>query len=273
MPRSRRTSPWGKVRPDGSAGWLTSEGEQESREPTTSATLNVTQVGREPTNSADLHVTLAKSDLPPPSNLLVARSYASIQAREFRRFSSPRRALKRELRNTIGRAPQDLEGTLLYLIADCDLRAYDARQASKRWGRAYYMLGLPAAILATIAGAAALASTVDLVAVAIVALVSAGLTTAATFLNSNENKQSNNKLSAAWQELADDARLAIIQYGQEVRESEDDKSKRNDAATSLMRTVILFNKRKSALLRGDLTPIPQGTGSASPPGHQQGDRQ
>ena len=243
-----------------------SAGRREDREPTKSAILNIAQAGREPSNSAILNVTLDKSDLPPPSNLLVARSYAPIQAREFRRFSSPRRALKRELRKTIGRAPQDLEGTLLYLIADCDLRAYDTQQASMRWGRAYYMLGLPAAVLATIAGATALASTAGRIAVAIVALISAGLTTAATFLNSNENKQSNSKLSAAWQELADEARLAIIQYGQEVSESEANKSIRKEAATSLMRSVIRFNKRKSSLLRGDLTPVPEETGSASPPG-------
>jgi hypothetical protein len=202
------------------------------------------------------------TDLPPISDLL-ARSYAPIRAREFRLLSSPRRKLKRELEKTIGQAPEDMRGVLLSLIADCDLRAYDAQRSSKWWSRAYYMLGLPAAVLATIAGAAALVSSTGRIAVAIVALASAGLTTAATFLNSNENKQSNSKFSAAWQELADEVRLTLIQYGQEMSESKDDRSLRKAAVNSLIRSGVHFNKRKSALLRGDLTPIPREIVSAS----------
>jgi hypothetical protein len=138
---------------------------------------------------------------------------------------------------------------MISLIADCDLRAYNTNRVGKRWARAYYLLGLPAAVLATIAGAAGLASAAGRIPAAIVALAAAGLATAATFLNSNENKQQNGKLSAAWQELADDVRLAVIRYGRIRAQA--------FAEDALINDVIYFNRRKSALLRGDLAANPE----------------
>jgi hypothetical protein len=169
-------------------------------------------------------------------------------ARSFRWLDTPRRQLKRKLDNALGEAPHDAMGVLISLISDCDLRAYDTRRASKRWGSAYYFLGLPAAVLATIAGAAGLATAAGRIPAAIIALVAAGLATAATFLNSNENKQQNSKLSAAWQELADDVRLTVVKYS---------VSKDPLTQEHLLRDVISFNKRKSALLRGDLASMPE----------------
>jgi hypothetical protein len=163
-------------------------------------------------------------------------------------LASPRRKLKRRLEAAIGEVPDSEMGVLLSLIADGDLRAYDTRRASQRWGRAYYSLGLPAAVLATVAGAAGLASAAGRIPAAIVALVSAGLSAAATFLNSNENKQQNNRLSAAWQELADDVRLAVLRHSRLRMGS------RIAAQDRLMTDVIAFNKRKGALLRGELPP-------------------
>ncbi|MCW2890431.1 MAG: hypothetical protein JWL58_7293 [Streptosporangiaceae bacterium] len=163
--------------------------------------------------------------------------------------SNPRRRLKRRLNEAIGEAPKGAMGVLLLLIADCDLRAYDAARVSKRWGSAYYFLGLPAAVLATIAGATGLASTAGRIPAAIVALVSAGLTAAATFLNSNENKQQSNRLSAAWQELADDVRLAILRHSESKPELRDTSTE-----DQLITEVIGFNKRKGALLRRELPP-------------------
>jgi len=182
---------------------------------------------------------------------LVAASYAEVQGRERRWTSNPRRRLKRLRDKAIGEAPNDAMGVLISLIADCDLHAYNARSAGKWWGRAYYLLGLPAAVLATIAGAAALLSTAGRIPAAIVALVSAGLTTAATFLNSTENRQQNISFSAAWQQLADDARLTVITYGTLAYDS--NQSSKDDF---LIQQVIYLNRRKGALLRGDLTPLP-----------------
>jgi hypothetical protein len=183
------------------------------------------------------------------ASALIAASYAETESRERHWFSNPRRRLKHLRDKAIGEAPNDAMGVLLSLIADCDLHAYNAQSAGKWWGRAYYLLGLPAAVLATIAGAAALASSAGRIPAAIVALVSAGLTTAATFLNSNENKQYDIKFSAAWQQLADDARLAVIKYSTIADNSS--YSTNNDF---LIQQVIHLSKRKSALIRGDLTP-------------------
>lgn len=183
---------------------------------------------------------------------LIAASYAGVESRERYWFSNPRRRLKRLRDKAIGEAPNDAMGVLLSLIADCDLHAYNTQSIGKWWGRAYYLLGLPAAVLATIAGAAALVSTTGRIAVAVVALISAGLTTAATFLNSNENRQNNIRFSAAWQQLADDARLAVIKYGTLA-----DNSHPFTKDDFLIQQVIHLNKRKSALLRGDLTPPPE----------------
>jgi len=167
---------------------------------------------------------------------------------------SPRRRLKQRLEQAIGEASHDAMGVLLSLIADCDLRAYDSRLASKRWARAYYLLGLPAAILATIAGAAGLGSTAGRIPAAIIALFSAGLSAAATFLNSNDNKQQSTKISAAWQELADDVRLAILRY--RVTSTE-------PPHLEMISDVIGFNKRKAALLRGEISEASKSTPSDS----------
>jgi hypothetical protein len=195
---------------------------------------------------ADLTLALGANS----TSSIVAASYPSADVRRFRWLSSPRGELKRKRDRAIGEAPKEAMVVLLSLIADCDLRALNTQRAGKWWGRAYYLLGLPAAVLATVAGAAALASAAGRIPAAIIALVSAGLTTAATFLNSSENKKHNVEFSAAWQQLADDARLTVIQSG---AVGDDYTSGYNDF---LIRHVVQFNKRKSALLRGDLTPPP-----------------
>jgi len=189
-------------------------------------------------------------------------SRIEVRARRYFLRPNPRKRLKRRRDEALGEAPNDAMGVLLSLIADCDLRAFDTLRSGKRWASAYYLLGLPAAVLATIAGAAGLASTAGRIPAAIIALIAAGLATAATFLNSNENKQRNNKLSAAWQELADDVRLAVVQN------AEDARTKDRDFYDShpLIRDVIRFNKRKSALLRGDISSGPEVTDVPSPPG-------
>ena len=204
----------------------------------------------------------------PSISRLVIDSYVTA-ARKPRWFSSPRRVLKRKVEGTIGQAPETAMTALRALLEEFDLRANEARQASKRWSGAYYMLGLPAAVLTVIAGAAGLASTAGRIPAAIIALVAAGLTTAATFLNgSNENSQRNNNLSAAWQELANGVRSALLRYGQEKRKYHDDDRRSTAAADSLLASVVYFNKRKSALLRGDLSNIPEEPQPSPPCGRR-----
>lgn len=88
--------------------------------------------------------------------------------------------------------------------------AESERHAARRWGRLYFLVGLPAAILAAIAGATALASTAGRVAAGIVALISSALTATATFLDSQTRRRSHENLAAGWQVLANDAHVRRI---------------------------------------------------------------
>lgn len=138
------------------------------------------------------------------------------------------------------------------LIAEGDLNAYDTRRTSRWWGRAYYLLGLPAAVLAAVAGATGLISAAGRVPAAIIALVAAGLTAAATFLKSDENQKNNIVMSAAWSELADDARLQHLSYAQAVQKLKDSSDK-TILADDYWARVLGLHRRKGRLLRGDAT--------------------
>jgi len=150
---------------------------------------------------------------------LLLSSSATIEtlSKAGRLWKSPRRQLRKALEAAIGSVPDDVYSTFRSLIAERDLNAFYLRRASRWWGRAYYVLGMPAVVLATIAGATGLASTAGRVPAAIIALIAAGLTAAATFLNSCDNQRNNIVMSAAWSELADDARLHNLSYIQAMR--------------------------------------------------------
>jgi len=165
-------------------------------------------------------------------------------------WGSPRRRLRKAMQASIGQPLDDIETTFRSLIAECDLNAFDTRRASRWWGRSYYMLGLPAAVLATVAGATGLASTAGRVAAAVIALVAAGLTTAATFLNSDNNKRRNIVMSAAWSELADDARLHNLSYIQATERVEDPLTKA-EVVNEYWGRIIVLHRRKGRLLRGE----------------------
>jgi len=114
-------------------------------------------------------------------------------------------------------------------------------------------------VLAAVAAATGLISTTGRVAAAIIALVASGLTAAATFLNSKDNQNRNNLMSAAWSELADDARLQHLSYIQSGKQSSDPEESAKLADT-YWHQVLTLHRRKSRLLRGDLssgeTPAP-----------------
>ena len=81
--------------------------------------------------------------------------------------------------------------------------AWYSRRAS-RWGRVYLTLGLPAAVLAAVAGAAALASTTTRIVGGIIALTSAGFSAAAAFLDSRNSQQGFAALAGSWSALGSD---------------------------------------------------------------------
>ncbi|QKV77823.1 hypothetical protein [Amycolatopsis sp. Hca4] len=174
---------------------------------------------------------------------------------------SARSRLKKRLREALGTAPEEPLGVLESVMAEADLNAFDARRSSLRWGRAYYLLGVPAVILATIAGATGLATAAGRVAAAVIALVSAGLSAAATFLNSQEQRKASGRLCAAWQELADDARMELIQRAQALKTG----TPGDDVfGTTYWEKVLELHRRKGYLLRGDLAPEQITTDRARP---------
>jgi len=78
---------------------------------------------------------------------------------------------------------------------------------SRRWARIYLCLGLPASILAAVAGATGLAASAGRVPAAIIALISAALAAGATFLESGRRREYHQAMSGAWQALANDAHV------------------------------------------------------------------
>ena len=84
------------------------------------------------------------------------------------------------------------------------------RSKAHFWSRVYFIVGLPAAILAAFAGATALATPRLAVLAGIIALIAAGLTAAATFLDSATRETSYNNLAAGWQVLTNDAHMGFI---------------------------------------------------------------
>jgi len=168
--------------------------------------------------------------------------------------NSPRRQLKKRLQTAIGRALEEPEDVLESIVAESDLHAFDNRRGSRWWGRAYYLLGLPAAVLAAIAGATGLISTAGRVPAAIIALVAAGLSAAATFLNSEQNRKKDDELSAGWQSLADDARVSLLTYRQAAKTGSNEgiSGLGSQQAPKLIDSIVHLHRRKSRLLRGDL---------------------
>jgi hypothetical protein len=146
--------------------------------------------------------------------------------------------LRSQLNLALGTPPKTARDALVILVAEADLRAFEVSKGGKWWRRTYYILGLPAAVLAGISGASGLASADNRISAAIIALVSAGLSAAATFLDSDQRAATSNAMSGAWQELADDTRRAVLDY---------------DAGTlkgEVGDTLLQLHRRKSRLMRG-----------------------
>ncbi|WP_378672133.1 hypothetical protein [Nocardia sp. GCM10030253] len=181
--------------------------------------------------------------------MVLPQDTGQIQRSPVRRRQLSRRArLRAELDDVLGTPPRDERAALVNLVAEADLHAFDLRRSSKRWGRAYFILGLPAAILAGIAGAAGLSSEQFRVTAAIIALVSAGLSAAATFLNSEDRASTANTLGAAWQELADDSRMEVLKFART----------HPDGPNEIGDVLLHLHRRKSRLLRGALPSHDQG---------------
>ena len=85
------------------------------------------------------------------------------------------------------------------------------------WGRLHYVLGVPAAILATTAGAAAWNSTTHSNVPAVLALLAGALSAATAFFKCERSRDRNNALCAGWTELADCVRMTLLHYSMDER--------------------------------------------------------
>jgi hypothetical protein len=106
-----------------------------------------------------------------------------------------REAVAAEIQKVIGRAEAQARGE---------------QGRADAWSRLYFVVGLPAAILAAVAGATALASAAGRVVAGIIALIASGLTAAATFLDSDTRRRSHENLAAGWRVLANEAHACLV---------------------------------------------------------------
>jgi hypothetical protein len=170
---------------------------------------------------------------------LVSTSLTTLITNSFGSRST-RKKLRDQLASTLGNAYEDLDAAFRALIAECDLKAYDARAVTKAWASAYYCIGLPATILAAVSGATGLASQSGRIAAGIIALVAAGFAATVTFLDSESKRKENDSFAAGWQSLAEKARLTFLA----VRRAEDWKT-----SDESMETLVALNSERDTLLR------------------------
>jgi len=111
------------------------------------------------------------------------------------------------------------------------------------YGRAYYALGLPAVVLAALAGATGLASTAGRIPAAIIALVSAALGAAATFLNSAGQRAYHQEMASQWYMIAGEAKLHRFEEADWVTEG----GKISEEARKTLKGLL---DRQAQLLKG-----------------------
>jgi hypothetical protein len=100
--------------------------------------------------------------------------------------------------------------SLLELEAESYRQSVLARRRSDFFKRLYYLFGLPAAILAAIAGATALASTTGRIAVGVIALTSAALSAAVVFLDADKQRERSSALQKYWDDLYNEIHVARL---------------------------------------------------------------
>ncbi|MEV6339488.1 hypothetical protein AB0M12_32820 [Nocardia vinacea] len=176
---------------------------------------------------------------------VIASATGDVVVGSDRRLGRAHGRLRAELEDVLGTPPTSELDALVHLVAEADLRAFDWRRVGKRWGRAYFVLGLPAAILAGVSGAAGLAEEQFRIAAAVIALISAGLSAAATFLNSDDRAAAASMMSAAWQELADDSRMEVLNF----------RRAQPGGPDGIGAVLLQLHRRKGRLLRGNLADL------------------
>ena len=98
----------------------------------------------------------------------------------------------------------------LELEAEADRESQQWGNRAGRYNGLYVLLGLPAAVLAAVAGVTVLASTAGRLAAGIVALMSAALSASATFLDSAKKRDQAAKLNTEWEVLYNEMRVCRL---------------------------------------------------------------
>ena len=96
------------------------------------------------------------------------------------------------------------------LEAEADRESQRWSSRANRYNGLYVLLGLPAAVLAAVAGVTALASTAGRLTAGIVALMSAALSASATFLDSAKKRDQAQKLNTEWEGLYNEMRVCRL---------------------------------------------------------------
>ena len=92
-----------------------------------------------------------------------------------------------------------------HIERDCRVAATSHFAAATFWTTVYYVLGIPATIVAGVAGLTALAD--HALVAAVLAIVATGLTATTTFLNAGEKAHSHGRKRFQYEELKNDVRV------------------------------------------------------------------
>jgi hypothetical protein len=103
----------------------------------------------------------------------------------------------------------------------------------------YYLLGIPAAVLAAVAGTTALASAADRTATAIIALCSSALSATLAFLDSAKQRDKWADRQRRWDNLYGDVRVTLDTYESTEHTSKSDR-----------KTLKEFYKRRADIKAG-----------------------
>jgi hypothetical protein len=110
---------------------------------------------------------------------------------------------------------------LLDILVDIGTTAgSEAKRASKslrRWDAVFLGLGIPSAMISSVAGATGLGSAAGRIPAAALSLLAAAITAIATFLRSDARSSEARRRQAAWGSLAGDARLVSAFEGNRAR--------------------------------------------------------
>ncbi len=132
--------------------------------------------------------------------------------RTWSRRYTPARAdqLQRENRALDLPAVGGFVRSMVELEAEAERQSLISARRSRMYASLYYIFGLPAAVLAAIAGATALASTTGRVVAGIIALTSSALSAAVVFLDSGKQRDRSAQTRAYWDDLYNEIHVARL---------------------------------------------------------------